>query len=421
VSHYHWHRGLAERKAEKAASFNDAISYSEKRIACLEKLPVSEDLQKKIIDSRVRLGLYMTQLGRLAKAKETVEPIIDLAVKRNYRRRLAQIYTIVGAYYNSVEEDFSEAIKYLGEARKLSEESNDTVSLLLSTYWMGLTLAWNCEFDSALYHLEKALEINVAANSLWGISTLKTTIAIDVYHLQGKVGLSYQTTDEALRIAEESGDMYSKAMAYSIHGYSWYRKGFLEEAEAYSLKGVDCCERINFDSWLALANLFLAETYFDKGEYQKSRDCYHKQFSLAERGKFWPWLMNLGKIGFARAKVMNNERDIDLQSLYDVEDGNKLKAFEGWMLRYIGEILLNIDDQHVNEAEDWVKKAIKADEKNGTRFNLGQDYALYAELFKRKGDQSKAKENLNKAIEIMKECGADGWVKKYEKELAALH
>jgi hypothetical protein len=37
-----------------------------------------------------------------------------------------------------------------------------------------------------------------------------------------------------------------------------------------------------------------------------------------------------------------------------------------------------------------------------------------------KGDQSKAKENLNKAIDILKECGAEGWVEKYEKELAAI-
>ena len=51
-------------------------------------------------------------------------------------------------------------------------------------------------------------------------------------------------------------------------------------------------------------------------------------------------------------------------------------------------------------------------------FNLGKDYALYAELFKRKGDRLKAQENLGKAIEIFKECGADGWVEKYEKELA---
>jgi len=41
-------------------------------------------------------------------------------------------------------------------------------------------------------------------------------------------------------------------------------------------------------------------------------------------------------------------------------------------------------------------------------------------LFKREGDQPKVRENLGKAIEIMKECGADGWVEKYEEELASL-
>jgi hypothetical protein len=28
-----------------------------------------------------------------------------------------------------------------------------------------------------------------------------------------------------------------------------------------------------------------------------------------------------------------------------------------------------------------------------------------------RGDQSKAKEKLGKAIDILKECGADGWVR----------
>ncbi len=37
-----------------------------------------------------------------------------------------------------------------------------------------------------------------------------------------------------------------------------------------------------------------------------------------------------------------------------------------------------------------------------------------AESHKRKAEPSKAKENLNKAIEIFKDCGADGWVEKYE-------
>jgi len=76
------------------------------------------------------------------------------------------------------------------------------------------------------------------------------------------------------------------------------------------------------------------------------------------------------------------------------------------------------DDNHIIESEHWIRKAIEANQRNGTMYFLGQDYAVYADLFKRKGDRLKAQENLGKAIEMFKECGADGWVTKYEKELA---
>jgi len=52
--------------------------------------------------------------------------------------------------------------------------------------------------------------------------------------------------------------------------------------------------------------------------------------------------------------------------------------------------------------------------------NLTHDYALYAVLFKRKGNLLKAKENLTKAIDILQKCRADGWAKKYQKELTSL-
>jgi hypothetical protein len=59
-----------------------------------------------------------------------------------------------------------------------------------------------------------------------------------------------------------------------------------------------------------------------------------------------------------------------------------------------------MDDQHMTEAENWANKAIEADTRNGMMWYLGRDYALYAEIFKRKGERAKAKENFGKAIEI---------------------
>ena len=166
--------------------------------------------------------------------------------------------------------------------------------------------------------------------------------------------------------------------------------------------------------------MFLGETFFDWAEYKTSREHYGKAISIWRQGRIFPSYISLSKIILARAKVMNNEKDIHLNEIYESYADNRVKWLEGQMLRHIGEILLNIDDQHMNEAEDWIKKAIEANERNDTRFYLGMSYTLYAEFFKRKDNFSEARENLNKAIEILRECGADGWVKKAEEELGRL-
>ncbi len=117
---------------------------------------------------------------------------------------------------------------------------------------------------------------------------------------------------------------------------------------------------------------------------------------------------------------MNNEKDINLNEIFKWHEDIKNKWIDGVASNHISKILLNIDDLHISQAEDWIKKAIETSQKYGMMWYLAQDYALYADLSKRKGDLSKAKQNLSKAIEIFTECGADGWVEKYEKELASL-
>jgi tetratricopeptide (TPR) repeat protein len=249
---------------------------------------------------------------------------------------------------------------------------------------------------------------------------MKSNLAYFTHWYHGKMDMAFRTSNEGLQIAEESGDIYPKAMAYVIHGASCYGKGLLEEAEKYLLKGLEFCERINFAVWDAAAQFHLGDTYFEMGDFLKSKEHYKKASWAFERNQSFPSWVGFGKVGVARSKVLNEEKDLDLESLYAHSRNNKLNVPEGWIQRYIGEILLNIDDQHISESEHWIRNAIEADQRNRMMFHLGKDYALYAELFKRKGDRLKAQENLGKAIEIFKECGADGWIEKYEKELATL-
>jgi tetratricopeptide (TPR) repeat protein len=411
---------FASRKAEKTASLNDAITHAKKRITSLEKSFQTDNVQKQIIDARVVLGLYMAQMNFNIEAKEAIDPIVDLAIKHDYKKRLCQIYSIMGCYYCFAEENYPEAFKTLEEALKISEEVKDIVSLALASFWFGCALGWNCEFEKSANYIQRTLDINLAVKNLWGISATKSALAYFSYYHHGKIDLQFQTTREALHIAEESGDIYSKAMAFTNHGFSCYGKGLLEEAEKHLLMGAEFCEKINYHSWNGCARLHLGETYFEMGDFLKSKEHYEKCSWVLENIRCFPSWANLGKVGLVRSKVMNKEKDVNLESLYTYSRNNKVKAAEGGFQRYIGEILLNIDDQHISDAEHWIQKAIEADQRNRMMLNLGKDHALYAELFKRKGDRLKAQENLGKAIDLFKECGADGWVEKAEKELATL-
>ena len=121
-----------------------------------------------------------------------------------------------------------------------------------------------------------------------------------------------------------------------------------------------------------------------------------------------------------RAKVLRHDQDIELSELFACYENYKLTWCKGWTARNIGDVLLHIDDNHLADAEVWFQKAIEEDTRNGMRWQLAMDHACYADWFKKKGDIQGAKEQLTKAIDIFRECGADGWVEKYEKELALI-
>ena len=83
---------------------------------------------------------------------------------------------------------------------------------------------------------------------------------------------------------------------------------------------------------------------------------------------------------------------------------NRLKAYEGWMLRKIGELTIGLGAKFANEAEHWIKKAIQSDERNGTRWHLAKDYFLYSRILEKLGQSNKAKHTLRKAKMIEATC-----------------
>ncbi|MBL7204827.1 MAG: AAA family ATPase [Desulfobacteraceae bacterium] len=308
---------LADRKAQKAASFKEAIEYAKESVFCLERLPITHATQKRIIDARTRLAGYHISLTHHVEAKEAVAPIANLALELNYQKRLPMIYTAMGTYSQWVEEDYSEAFRYLNEALKISEKIKDTISLWYASFFLGYTLSLNCEFEKGLEYLRKSLDLGILANSPIAMSSAKCGISGFNYMFHGKIDLAYQISKESLQMAQESGDIFVKGMVYSSHGWVCYCKGLFDEAENSLLQGLTFCERTAQLGWGTWASGFLGHVYFDMGEYERAQDYYKEGISTLERARLYPFMVNMWKISIARSKVLNNEQDIKLSEVFE--------------------------------------------------------------------------------------------------------
>jgi tetratricopeptide (TPR) repeat protein len=402
----------------RSSSFMNAAEYYKKAVACLERLPRTEDIDIEIIDVRCALAQCYGNLNFFFDLKEAIESIIELSEDYNYKRGLSRIYMHLGSCFYFLESDLDSALEYLNKAIQLSSEIKDYRIIALSFHWYGLRLAGDCQFERAINYLERILDIPGIPPNLVAMST--STYSGWAYGLQGKVDLGYQKCQEAVRIADDLGDMNLKSYVYFFYGFCCLLKGFLEESITYLLEGLSFDEKMNSFFFAGQIGNLLGEIFLQKGEYEKSLFYFSKSHKYLEAVQSNPYFILLSALGIARAKALMNERDIDVDILIKKSHEYIMPVYHGMYQRNIGEILLNISEYRRYDAEEWINKAIETDTRNGTRFFLGWDYASYAELFKRMGDKSKAKKNLNKAIEILKECGADGWVEKYEKELAAL-
>jgi len=411
---------LAGKRAEKTGSLNEAINYAQKRISCLEKMPTNDSIRNKIVHLRTILGLFLIEMNHFAKAKEIIAPIVEMVLKGDDKKRISQILTVIGSIEYIKNEDFPKAFEHLEEALRISKEIEDMMSLSAVSYWIGCAQHLCCEFEKADINIGRAEKITRAANIRWRESTMKSLLSHLVYYYQGRIDLAYETSNEAVRIADESGDIFSKTFAYACHGISCFGKGSFQEAIEFLSIGRESSEKLDQYWWRPWSNHFLGEVYFEIGEYQKAGDHYAKAVSFFDHYGNWPSATIVSKIGLARSETMNNKENLNLEALYGYVSENKAKLYEGWIRRYVAEILLNEDEDITSEAEEWIREAIAADDKNRILFELGRDYLVCAAISRRKGEEAKAIESLKKAVKIFDECGADGWVKKYEKELASV-
>jgi tetratricopeptide (TPR) repeat protein len=411
---------LAAKNASRSISYKEAVDFSKSGIFCLERLPKTDNVSKKIIDTRAALAGYYLYLGQPSDAMEAVRPIVKLAETINYEKRLPAIYTALGSYTLWVEEDYPKGLATMKKAIVLSENMADHVFFWIANYILGLTSSWQCEFEESLRIHNKCLALMESMEIPGMIATTKSWISAHTYCFQGKLPEAHKYILEAIKAAQDSNEPLAIGMTDSVYGIICFYQGLLDQAIPYLLNGFEACRKRSNYAWSANAALYLGLTFFETRALEKSRQFFREMISLADASFKIPSWIHIASILLARTEVYMQQGDATIDELKHRYEVSRMKISEGWMANMIGEILLNMNSKHYPQARQWIERAFDADERNGMRWHLAKDYALYSDYLKKCGEDQEARQCLGKAVELFTACGADGWVEKYGKQLMAI-
>ncbi|MBU1741085.1 MAG: hypothetical protein KKC37_06030, partial [Proteobacteria bacterium] len=400
-------------------AIKESIDYAERTIACLERMPQNKDVLKNIVNVRTILGIRFMDMGHLNESHKIISPIIETASGLGHSRRIAQINIILGMYYFYIKEDFTTAFEYYDKALAESRSLNDAGLWAMANYWRGIPLSFNCDFNEAESCFVESGNVHQRAEEWIWLSIVKSFISHLVKYHQGEIDQAVQTGREVMRLAEKSGDIYSKLFAHCTLGTACYGIGDLDRAVDHFVAGLTIGERINHYFWNCHANHYLGDTYFELGDMQNAMNHYHKANGLFLEIGHMPSWARLNDLALRLTELNTEERpDFDPESLGDYSAANKLCVYDGLIKRRIGEIMMSLG--RFEEAEHWIAQAVETHERHGMRFHLAGDYAVKAEQCKLGGDLSRGREHLVMARSIYKDCGAPGWVEIMDERLAAM-
>ena len=409
----------AAKRAMRTGSYLDAIAHAQNRINALEQLPVTPDNQKQIIDARTVLASYFLGLGRPLEAKEAVDPIVDLTVELGYQKRLPGIYVALGSYYTAVGK-YDKAYQYLHQAIDMAKKAGDWLNFWYGNFYLGGTFCSECRYKEAIDCYNISLQLSETGNHLSGISAVKATMSALGLSFIGRIDTAYAMSEESVQAAEKCGDSHTRGMAYASHGSACFFKGDFERSRRFLTNAIYFCRRTGHLWWNPWAEFWLAHTYFFTQRYKEAIEFYTRTIStMNEMGRYHYWTP-YHKLSLERAIQANCGTISPGFDPATCHRENKFKPNEGIIESTIADILIKIDPKFIPEAEASVRAAIAADERNQTKWYLGQDYAVYSAVCRIKGDVPMARAHLMRAIEIFRECGADGWVSKYDKQLEAI-
>src|SRR6266545_1221250 len=419
--------GQAGTKADARSAFREAVSYFEQALTALGHLPESREMHEQAIDLHLNLRTSLGSLGEEERILEHLHAAEALASALGDQRRLAQVSVNIATQFSRQgkhEQAVTACELAIGMAGTLGDyglEAAATLRLGWAYYHLG---NYPKEVEALGRNLVP-LDRPVVRERFGGIrlpfASSRTHLALALAE-RGEFVEAVARCTEAIQIAEAVGHPYSVALTYRGMGLLHLRRGDLHQATLALEHALEICQGVDSPRLFHAVRSALGYAYVLSGRSAEV-------IPLMEEAVEGPVMIgseqgqSLRTIWLSEAYLLAG-READARGAAERALGlarqHKERGHEAYTLRLLGEIAACEDPPDIGKAENHYRQALALAEELGMRPLIAHCRVGLSKLYRRTGNNEKAKTHLANGVAMMREMEMGVWLENAEAELRKL-
>jgi tetratricopeptide (TPR) repeat protein len=260
----------AAERAENGFAAEDAISYYEKALELLERLPPEKVVQFTKKDAVAKIAELKFLTDSWADAMRYLDALEKVAISQNDETTLAEVYMKKG-HIERMRGKWTQAAEFYDKALEISEKVHDDLGIAETLQGLGHILALKADYEVAKAYLEKSMEISNALDDT--LSQGRTMVELGhVLRDQGDYDNALAAYTDGLMLLEKAGDQFSMTRAYMSIGDLCIRTEEWDKAIDFYSKAQSFAERTKDNQMRGWAMFKLGECYGHKNNFEKAED-----------------------------------------------------------------------------------------------------------------------------------------------------
>jgi class 3 adenylate cyclase/tetratricopeptide (TPR) repeat protein len=418
---------LGGKKAFARSARREAAGMLDESVKALARLPETREVLEQAIDVRLELRMALFSMGERQRDLECLQQAELMAERAHDLGRRGRVWMLLGHFYWG-RGDLDRSVEFAERAVSLGKDLGDTDLRVVG----NLTLAQASHARGDYYRaieltryavasLEKdRFHFAIGGTSLPSV-TNRTWLAWSLAEI-GELAEAAERAEEGAQISEASGHLFSLFHASWILGVVRVLQGDGHLAIGLLEHGRQICQTAGIRFMENFAVVGLATAYAHVGRWQEAIEIIEmaiEQCKSMEMG-FCRAMAEVHRgEAYLLADRVQEAKEFALQAI-DLCRSIKARGYEAWGLKNLADIECQRGKLPSHEVESRYGEAMALAQELGMRPLVAHCHRGLGVLYGRSGDKDRGREQYGKAIDILRQCGADGGVEKYEKELAVL-